>query len=77
MSQNATFSRARMLAEASTVVREYSYSREWWPEVMPYSLVRATLSEHGIQGDLRVVKQDLTCGKGVTVSETAWQEVRV
>ena len=67
----------RMLAEASTVVREYSYTREWWPEVMPYSLVRATLSEHGIQGDLRVVKQDLTCGKGVTVSETAWQEVRV
>ena len=67
----------RMLAESSTVVREYSYTREWWPEVYPYSLVRATLSEHGIRGDLRVVKQDLACGKGVTVSETAWEEVRV
>ena len=67
----------RRLTELSTVVREYSYTREWWPDVMPYSLVRATLSEHGIQGELRVVKQDLSCGKGVTVSETSWQEVRV
>jgi hypothetical protein len=66
-----------MLAEKSTIVREFGYTREWWPDVMPHSLVRATLSEHGIQGDLRVMKQDLTCGKGVTVQETAWQEVRV
>lgn len=67
----------RRLAEVSTIVREYSYVREWWPNVMPYSLVRATLSEHGIQGDLRVMRQELACGKGVTVSETSWQEVRV
>ena len=43
----------------------------------PYSVVRATMEDNGIVGDLRVQKQDLVCGKGVVVSETAGMEVRL
>lgn len=67
----------RKLAEKSTVLREFSYIREYWPGVVPYSLVRATLPGHGIEGELRVMSQTLECGKGVKVSEKAGQEVRV
>ena len=65
----------RKLLEASTVVREYDYSREWWPDVFPYSLVRGTLPEHGIQGSLRVMRQNLACGMGLKVQEHSGQEV--
>lgn len=67
----------RKLAEASTVTREFSYEREYWPGVHPFSLVRASLPAHGVEGDLRVLSQTLECGKGVKVSEKAGQEVRV
>ena len=67
----------RRLAEESTVTRRYSYTREYWPGIAPYSLVRATLRENGLEGDLRVMTQELECGAGVTVSETAGLEVRL
>ena len=67
----------RKLAELSTVTHSYSYNREWWPGVTCYSVVRATMEDNGIVGDLRVQKQDLVCGKGVVVSETAGMEVRL
>jgi len=66
---------ARKLAERSTVLRKYSYEREFWPGVVPYSLVRAALPETGMEGDLRVVSQSLECGRGVVVRETAGAEV--
>ena len=67
----------RRLRELSTVTREYSYTREWWPDCVPFSLVRAHLPEGGIEGDLRIRNQTLNCGKGVTVTETSGEEVRV
>ena len=66
----------RKLAEASTVVRKYSYTREWWPDVVPYSLVSAYLPSDGVQGDLRVISQSIECGLGAKVSEVAGMEVR-
>lgn len=66
---------ARKLAEASVVTRTLTYEREFWPDVVPYSLVRASLSEHGVEGDLRVSEQSLECGRGVKVTESAQMEV--
>lgn len=66
----------RRLAEESTYMRKYSYTREFWPGVHPYSLVRATLVNNGIEGDLRVLSQDINCGHGVTIAETAGMEVK-
>lgn len=67
----------RRLAELSTVTRTYDYEREFWPDVVPYDMVRAALSSNGIEGELRVVKQTLECGRGITVRETAEMEVRL
>lgn len=61
----------RMLAELSMVEHSYNYQREWWPDVLPYSIVRGRLSSSGLYGDLRVKSQSLACGAGVLVSETA------
>ncbi len=47
-----------------------TYSREWEPGVVPFSLVRASLPQHGMDGMFEVVSQTLACGKGVTVEET-------
>ena len=68
---------SRRLAEESAVARRRTYTREWWPGVMPYSLVRGSLPSVGLDGDMRVVSQGLSCGAGVTVTETAEQEVRL
>ena len=65
----------RKLAEESTIVRKYSYDREFWPGVVPFSIVRATLPNDGIDGDLRVLSQSLKCGRGVVISEVAGEEV--
>lgn len=61
----------RKLDELSEVTRTYSYTREFWPDVVPYSLVHATMAENGVEGLLRVTSQELACGKGVTVTESA------
>jgi len=66
----------RRLEEESTLMDERTYVREWWPGVLPGSVVRGSLSSVGIEGDLRVSAQTLTCGRGVTVEETAAREVR-
>lgn len=65
----------RKLEEASMVHDERSYSREWWPGVYPYSVVRGSIASVGLDGDLRVVSQTLTCGKGITVEEESRREV--
>jgi len=66
---------ARRLEEESTVRDERSYSREWWPGVYPGSLVRGTLGGVGLDGDLRVTRQTVTCDHGLVVEETAGREV--
>lgn len=65
----------RKLTEASTIMRKFSYDREYWPDVVPYSMVRATLPNNGIDGDLMVLSQSLKCGRGVVISEVSGMEV--
>lgn len=61
----------RMLEKRSTIVKTRRYSREWWPEIYPFTVVRGTLSQEGLVGDMRVLTQSFKCGNGVLVSETA------
>lgn len=64
---------ARRLAELSVVTTAYSYSREW-ADVKLYDLVRGALPSTGLEADMRVVSQSVSCGAGVYVSETAETE---
>ena len=65
----------RKLEEASVVYDSRTYSREYWPGVHPYSLVRGSIASVGLDGDLRVVRQSLTCERGITVEEESRREV--
>ena len=67
----------RRLSELSTVGGSCEYAREWWPGVLPGSTVRGSEGTVGEAGDLRVTRQDVTCGRGVTVTERAEREVRL
>lgn len=67
---------ARRLAEESTIPDTRTYKREWWPGVLPFSVVRGSESAVGCSGPLRVERQSLECGAGVTVTERAAREVR-
>lgn len=63
----------RKLREKSVLEHEHSYKREYAPDVMLYSIVRASID--GLEGDLRVDSQSVECGKGITVSEKGTIEV--
>lgn len=65
----------RMLTTASTVRDARTYSREYWPGVLPYDIVRGSLSTVGLTDDMRVLNQSLTCSGGILVSEKAAKEV--
>lgn len=65
----------RRLEEESTVYDVRQYEREWWPGVRPGDVVRCSLGEFGLDGDLRVVRQSLACGLGIVVTEEARKEV--
>ena len=60
----------RMLEEVSTLTRTYDYTREFIPELYPFSLIRAYSAENGFVGDFRISKQKLKIGAGLEVSET-------
>ena len=66
---------SRKLAEASVVVKRKTYTREFHPDVLPFSLVRCSLPEVDLVGDGRVLEQSLTLGYGITVQETLGFEV--
>ena len=61
------------LKSLSVMKDERTYIREYAPDVYVYSLVRASIN--GLQGDLRVTSQSVTCGNGITVNERAEREV--
>ena len=65
----------RRLAELSVVRMERTYKRKWWPEVYPHDVVRASLASVRLDGDLRIERQSLECGAGITVTERAAKEV--
>lgn len=66
----------RKLAEASTAYDERTYSREYVPGVVPGDIVRASLPTVGLVGDMRIMRQSLTCGAGIVVEEKSRTEVR-
>jgi len=47
-----------------------TYSREWWPDVRPFSLVRAAMPAYGLDGLYEVRSQRLSCGRGIVVEES-------
>ena len=59
---------ARRLEELSTVGVEAVYTREWVDGVGPYSLVEI---EYGDAGTYMVTSQQVTCKKGIEVTEKA------
>ena len=61
----------RRLVEETSVLGKRTYSREWWPDVHPFSLVRGSMADVGLDGDMRVLSQSLEIGAGVYVSEVA------
>lgn len=67
----------RRLAEMRTLTREFSYTREFVPDVTAGDMVRASIPANGLDGDLVVLRQNLGFSHGITVSETAGEEVMV
>ena len=61
----------RRLAEESVVREERTYTREWWPDVYPYSMVRGSLPSVLLEGDMEVASQSIQCSKGALVTEKA------
>ena len=66
---------ARKLKEAASVTKKVTYTREYWPGVRPFSIVRGSMPDVGLEGDLMVMTQSLTCENGVVVPETAGRAV--
>lgn len=66
----------RKLEELSTVVSEYSYEREFVPDLKCYDLVAGTIPEWNMAGAFRILKNTTNCGKGITVPETVGKEVK-
>lgn len=64
----------RRLEEESMVYDARTYGREWWPGVVPFSLVRGSMASVELDGDMRVVTQSLSCGRGITVEEQSRRE---
>lgn len=67
----------RRLRELSLMSDTRTYTREWADDVLPYSLVEASMPNVGLEGNLRVVSQSLTCKYGITVTEQAIKEVQL
>lgn len=61
----------RKLKELSTIYRNYTYDRDYHPDIRPYDLISATLVDNTSTSVLRVMSQTLTLGKGAYLSETA------
>ena len=57
------------------VTRKVSYTREYSPEVVPYSVIRGNLPDKGLTGDMTVISQAVAVSHGIVVQETCSQEV--
>lgn len=62
----------RRLHQASVLKDTRSYTREYAPNVFPYSIIRGSID--GLLGDYRVDSQSIECGNGITVNEKASME---
>lgn len=68
---------ARRLEEESTLAQVVTYTREWWPGVTVGDLVRGSLASAGLDGDMRVTRQRVSCACGMPVEEESKVEVRL
>lgn len=66
----------RRLEEESTCIIKWTYKREYIPGLVPFDLIDAELPEYGISGYMRVLSQNYTLDKGITVSETVGIELK-
>ena len=66
----------RRLEEESTCIVKWTYKREFIPGLVPFDLIDAELPEYGINGYMRVLSQNYTLDKGITVSETVGIELK-
>lgn len=64
----------RKLEEDSILRTPYTYSREYWPDVVPYDIIRANIPSVGMTSDMRVSKQKVTLSGGILIEETAETE---
>ena len=65
----------RKLKELSLLKDTRSYTREFAPNIYPYSIIKATID--GLYGDFRIESQTLECGKGIVVNEKASKETQL
>lgn len=61
----------RMLMARRRGMATCEWERGWWPGVTIGSVVRGGVPSLGIEGDMRVVSQDIECRHGLTVRERA------
>lgn len=66
----------RRLKEMSSIVEQYSYKREFYPNLVPRRLIEFDFPEENLVGTYRITRQSLSFGAGVTVSETVGKEVK-
>lgn len=66
----------RQLELLSTWAYSYTFESHWVDDVLLYDLIRATLPNEGVEGDLRVVSQSISCGAHLNVSWTVGREVK-
>lgn len=67
----------RKLEELSTMVRTYSYTREFYPDIYPMDIINVYSVDKGLVGDLRVSSQQINLDNGLRVSETAAEEEKL
>ena len=67
----------RKLQELSTVQDKRTYTRHWHPDIHVFSVVRGSMAEEMLSGDMRVVSQSVECNAGIEVTETAAREVKL
>ncbi len=65
----------RKLHEMSIQKDERTYTREYAPDVNLYSVVKASID--GLEGNLRVESQSITCDNGIIVEEMASKEIEL
>lgn len=61
----------RMLKEVSSVMRTYSYSREYWPGVYIFDMVQGGMASMDFLDNMRVMSQSIDCSHGIYISEKA------
>lgn len=66
----------RQLELASTFSYMYEYGRRWIDGLLLFDMVRATLPNEGVTGELRITRQQITCGKSLSVTESSGREIK-